>query len=63
MRTRSTQVSQQSFVAAGLFQGVGEYGEAPDGEYDEREAGAVAVVYRVTAAGVEALADDPPPDM
>jgi hypothetical protein len=40
----------------------GEYGEAPDGEEDEREAGAMAIAYRITAAGVDALADDPPPD-
>jgi len=46
----------------GLVEAVGEYGEAPDGEEDEREAGASACVYRITAAGVEALADDPPPD-
>ena len=43
----------------GLVEAIGEYGEAPDGEEDEREAGASAVVYRVTAAGVEALAEDP----
>jgi hypothetical protein len=42
----------------GLVEAVGEYGEAPDGEEDEREAGAAAVVYRITAAGVEALRDD-----
>ena len=48
----------------GLVEAVGEYGEAPDGEEDEREAGASAVVYRITAGGVEALADDlvPRPD-
>jgi hypothetical protein len=40
----------------GLVEAVGEYGEAPDGEEDEREAGAAALLYRVTAAGVEALA-------
>jgi hypothetical protein len=45
--------------ALGLVEAVGEYGEAPDGEEDERDAGNAAVVYRVTAAGVEALADDP----
>jgi hypothetical protein len=43
----------------GLVEAVGEYGEAPDGEEDEREAGAAALVYRITAAGVEVLADDP----
>jgi hypothetical protein len=45
--------------ALGLVEAVGEYGEAPDGEEDEREAGAGAVVYRVTARGVEVLADEP----
>ena len=43
----------------GLVEASGEYGEAPDGEEDEREAGASAVVYRITEAGVLALADDP----
>ncbi|HVH44442.1 MAG TPA: hypothetical protein VM925_18945 [Labilithrix sp.] len=47
----------------GLVEAVGEYGEAPDGEEDEREAGAAFLLYRVTAAGVEALADDPPLDV
>ena len=46
----------------GLVEPLGEYGEAPDGEEDEREAGAAALLYRITAAGVEALADDPRPD-
>ncbi len=41
----------------GLVETLGEYGEAPDGEEDEREAGAVAVVYRITAAGVDTLRD------
>ncbi|MCW5832550.1 MAG: hypothetical protein KIS78_09090 [Labilithrix sp.] len=49
--------------ALGLVEALGEYGEAPDGEEDEREAGASALVYRITAAGVEALADDPPLDV
>ncbi len=39
----------------GLVEALGEYGEAPDGEEDEREAGASALVYRITAAGIEAL--------
>ncbi len=43
--------------ALGLVEAIGEYGEAPDGEEDEREAGDVEVVYRVTGAGVSALAD------
>jgi len=42
----------------GLVEAVGEYGEAPDGEEDEREAGESAVVYRITGAGVLALAED-----
>jgi hypothetical protein len=42
----------------GLVEAIGEYGEAPDGEEDEREAGASAVVYRITQAGVLVLADD-----
>lgn len=46
----------------GLVEAVGEYGEAPDGEEDEREAGASAVVYRITQGGVLVLAEDPPPD-
>jgi len=48
--------------ALGLVEALGEYGEAPDGEEDEREAGAANVVYRVTAAGVLVLADHPPED-
>jgi hypothetical protein len=46
----------------GLVEALGEYGEAPDGEEDEREAGASAVVYRITHAGVLVLADEPPRD-
>ncbi|MBN9167266.1 MAG: hypothetical protein BGO98_17770 [Myxococcales bacterium 68-20] len=46
----------------GLVEALGEYGEAPDGEEDEREAGATALLYRITAKGVEAIADDPRPD-
>jgi hypothetical protein len=42
----------------GLVEAVGEYGEAPDGEEDERDAGATALVYRITAAGVEVLRED-----
>lgn len=47
----------------GLVEPVGEYGEAPDGEEDEREAGATAVVYRMTQAGILVLADDLPRDL
>lgn len=43
----------------GLVEAIGEYGEAPDGEEDEREAGASAVVYRITARGVDRLLDEP----
>lgn len=42
----------------GLVEALGEYGEAPDGEEDEREAGAAGLVYRVTALGIEALRDN-----
>lgn len=52
--------AMEQLCALGLVEAVSEYGEAPDGEEDEREAGASAVVYRITAAGVEALVDDPP---
>ncbi|HRG95663.1 MAG TPA: hypothetical protein PLR99_05385 [Polyangiaceae bacterium] len=43
--------------ALGLVEAIGEYGEAPDGEEDEREAGDAEVVYRITGAGVSALAE------
>ncbi len=43
----------------GLVEAVGEYGEAPDGEEDEREAGNASVVYRITERGVLVLADVP----
>ncbi len=42
----------------GLVEAMGEYGEAPDGEEDEREAGAAALVYRITASGVDVLRDE-----
>lgn len=42
----------------GLVEAVGEYGEAPDGEEDEREAGAREVAYRITGAGVLVLRED-----
>ena len=47
----------------GLVEAVGEYGEAPDGEEDERDAGAATVVYRITQGGVLVLADDLPRDL
>lgn len=53
--------AMKRLCALDLVEAVGEYGEAPDGEEDEREAGAVAVVYRITHRGVLVLADEPPP--
>jgi hypothetical protein len=47
----------ERLVSLGLVEARGEYGEAPDGEEDEREMGGGAVVYRVTAAGVAVLRD------
>ncbi len=44
-------------VDAGYVEAVGEYGEAPDGEEDEADAGDHDVVYRVTGRGVLALRD------
>lgn len=41
-----------------LVEALGEYGEAPDGEEDEREAGASDVVYRITASGVFVLTQE-----
>jgi hypothetical protein len=41
----------------GLVEAMGEYGEAPDGEYDELDAGRSAIVYRVTGEGVRALTE------
>jgi len=39
----------------GLVEGLGEYGEAPDGEEDEQAMGATAMVYRITGRGVAVL--------
>ncbi len=50
--------AMERLCALGLVEAVGEYGEAPDGEEDEREAGGAAVVYRITQLGVLALADE-----
>ena len=50
--------AMERLCGLGLVETVGEYGEAPDGEEDEREAGESAVVYRITGAGVHALSDD-----
>jgi hypothetical protein len=49
--------AMERLCTLGLVEAVGEYGEAPDGEEDEREAGGSAAVYRITGAGVLALAD------
>ena len=49
--------AMEKLCTSGLVEAVGEYGEAPDGEEDEREAGALAVAYRITGAGVLALAE------
>lgn len=54
--------AMERLCTLGLVEAVGEYGEAPDGEEDEREAGATAVVYRVTHSGVLILIDEPPRD-
>lgn len=55
--------AMKTLCALGLVEAIGEYGEAPDGEEDEREAGATAVVYRISQGGVLVLADDPPLDL
>ena len=47
----------ERLCALGYAAAFGEYGEAPDGEEDEREAGQCAVVYRITGAGVRALSE------
>ena len=49
--------TMEQLCGLSLVEAVGEYGEAPDGEEDEREAGAQAVTYRITGAGVLALAE------
>jgi hypothetical protein len=49
--------AMERLCALGLVEAVGEYGEAPDGEEDERDAGR-GFVYRVTGAGVLALTDE-----
>jgi hypothetical protein len=43
--------------ALGFVEAVGEYGEAPDGEEDEREAGDARVAYRITGRGVLVISD------
>ena len=49
--------AMERLCALGMVEGIGEYGEAPDGEEDEREAGESVVVYRITGAGVAALSE------
>jgi hypothetical protein len=49
--------AMEKLCALGLVETVGEYGEAPDGEEDERDAGEHAVAYRITGAGVGVLAE------
>ena len=49
--------AMEKLCALCLVEAVGEYGEAPDGEVDEREAGEHAVAYRITGAGVALLAE------
>jgi hypothetical protein len=44
--------------ALGLVEVVGEFGEAPDGEEDERDAGQARGLYRITGAGVRQIAAD-----
>jgi hypothetical protein len=41
----------------GLVEAQMEYGEAPDGEEDERDAGDNAQCFRITGSGVAVLAD------
>jgi hypothetical protein len=48
----------ERLCSLGMVEGIGEYGEAPDGEEDEREAGESVVVYRITGVGVAALVGD-----
>jgi hypothetical protein len=53
--------AMQTLCDLGLVEALGAYGEAPDGEEDEREMGNAAIAYRITAAGVNALRDEVPP--
>ncbi len=45
----------ERLCALGLVEAMGEYGEAPDGEEDERQAWSGALTYRVTGLGVLVL--------
>lgn len=49
--------AMERLCTLGLVEGIGEYGEAPDGEEDERDAGESVVVYRITGLGVQALSE------
>ena len=49
--------TMQRLCDLGLVEACGEYGEAPDGEEDERAMGDTRLLYRVTGRGVSALAD------
>jgi hypothetical protein len=51
--------AMKRLCALHLVEALGEYGEAPDGEEDEREAGASDVVYRITQGGVLVLTENP----
>ena len=53
--------AMQRLCDLGLVEALGAYGEAPDGEEDEREMGNAAIAYRITAAGVNVLRDEIPP--
>jgi hypothetical protein len=55
--------AMERLCTLGLVEAIGEYGEAPDGEKHELQAGAAVPVYRITAAGVAVLRDDPPPEL
>lgn len=55
--------AMQRLCDLGLVEVLGEYGEAPDGEEDERAMGESLVVYRITGKGVLALADDGAPSV
>ena len=49
--------AMETLCALGMVEAIGEYGEAPDGEEDEREMGESVVVYRITGVGVLALSE------
>ncbi len=49
--------TMEQLCTLGFVEAIGEYGEAPDGEEDERDAGDPRVLYRITGAGVWALAE------